>query len=104
NGSTNIARGFGGAALRYSGSAADRLRISFGAEHDLMHDRRKGYTNVGGIQGPLSRNEDNEAWNTGLYAQAEWKLTERWIAHGGLRYSVVRFRNRDFFLGNGDDS
>ena len=104
NGVTNIDRGFGGGALRYSGSAADRVRLSFGAEYDFMHDRRKGYTNLGGVQGALSRNEDNEAWSTGLYAQAEWRIAERWIALGGLRYTTVRFRNRDYFLSNGDDS
>ena len=104
NGVTNIDRGFGGGALRYSGAAADRLRFSFGVEYDLMHDRRKGFTNVNGVQGALSRNEDNEAWSTGLYGQAEWKLGERWVALGGLRTTSVRFRNRDYFLSNGDDS
>jgi iron complex outermembrane receptor protein len=104
NGVSNIDRGFGGGALRYSSSAAEPLRLSFGAEYDLMHDRRKGFNNVNGVQGALSRNEDNEAWSTGLYAQAEWKFAERWIALAGVRNTTVRFRNRDYFVSNGDDS
>ncbi|MBV8031143.1 MAG: TonB-dependent receptor, partial [Betaproteobacteria bacterium] len=104
NGVTNIDRGFGGGALRYAGNPQDAFRVSFGAEYDFMHDRRKGFTNVNGLQGALSRNEDNEAWSTGMYAQAEWRFAERWIALGGIRYTNVRFRNTDYFLANGDDS
>jgi iron complex outermembrane receptor protein len=104
NGVVNIDRGFGGGALRYSSPLGERLRISFGAEYDLMHDRRKGFANVNGQQGALSRNEDNEVWGTGLYAQGEWRFAEPWSAHAGLRNTRVAFRNTDYFLTNGDDS
>ncbi|MGE5639086.1 MAG: TonB-dependent receptor family protein [Clostridia bacterium] len=104
NGVTSIDRGFGGGALRYASSPANALRFYVGAELDFMHDRRKNWTNLNGVQGPLSRNEDNEAWSTGIYAQAEWKLSERWIVNGGARYTNVRFRNHDLFLTDGDGS
>jgi iron complex outermembrane receptor protein len=104
NGVVNIDRGFGGGALRYSNPLSTALRISIGAEHDRMHDRRKGFNNASGFQGALTRDEDNDAWSTGLYAQGEWKFAERWSAHAGVRRSTVRFRNSDHFLTNGDDS
>src|SRR4051812_1038970 len=65
NGVSNIDRGFGGGALRYSGNINPDLKVSLGAEYDFMHDRRKGYTNLNGVQGALSRDEDNEAWSSG---------------------------------------
>jgi iron complex outermembrane receptor protein len=104
NGVANIDRGFGGGSLRYSSEINDRINVSIGAEHELMHDRRKGFNNVNGVAGALSRNEDNEAWHTGIYAQGEWKLAQRWSAHAGLRNTSVRFRNTDYFLSNGNDS
>ena len=104
NGVVNIDRGFGGGSLRYAIPLGERMNLSVGVEHELMHDRRKGFANAGGVQGALSRNEDNEAWHTGAYAQGEWKFAERWSAHAGLRQTNVRFRNTDYFLANGDDS
>jgi len=102
----NIDRGYGGGALRYSNDILESLRLSFGAEHDLMHDRRKGFINNNGTSGALKRNEDNEVWATGFYTQGEWKFAERWSAHAGVRRTRVAFRNTDYFIapGNGDDS
>jgi iron complex outermembrane recepter protein len=104
NGVVNIDRGFGGGALRYFKDLSERFRLSAGAEHELMHDRRKGFTNTNGVRGPLSRDEDNEVWSTGIYGQGEWKFAERWSADAGIRTTRVAFRNKDYFLSNGDDS
>jgi iron complex outermembrane recepter protein len=104
NGVVNIDRGFGGGALRYSNPLSETVKVSLGTEYDLMHDRRKGFNNVNGVQGALTRNEDNEAWSTGIYAQGEWKFAERWSAHAGARYTRVAFRNTDYFLADGDGS
>jgi iron complex outermembrane receptor protein len=103
-GVVNIDRGFGGGALRFSSDIFQNVKLSLGAEHDLMHDRRKGFINDNGTAGALKRNEDNEVWSTGFYVQGEWKFAERWSAHAGARRSSVRFRNTDYFLANGDDS
>ncbi len=102
----NIDRGYGGGALRYTNDIVQSFRLSFGAEHDLMHDRRKGFINNNGTSGALKRNEDNEVWATGFYTQGEWKFAEQWSAHAGARRTRVAFRNTDYFIapGNGDDS
>jgi iron complex outermembrane receptor protein len=107
-GVVSLDRGFGGAALRYFNDLSDWFRLSVGGEYDLMHDRRKGFINNNGVEGALKRNEDNEVWATGLYAQGELRLAEKWFVNAGVRYSRVAFRNKDYFIvpgtANGDDS
>jgi iron complex outermembrane recepter protein len=97
-------RGFGGAALRFS--TGETLRLSIGAEYELMDERRRGFVNNNGVAGALKRDEDDEVSSTDLYAQVEWKFAERWSVHGGLRSSRVEFRSSDHFIapGNPDDS
>jgi iron complex outermembrane receptor protein len=106
----NLDRHYGGTALRVSHDASflDKpLRLSAGVEHERAEDRRTGFTNLNGVPGALRRNEDNRMFSNDQYVQAEWKATERWILHGGVRRSSVRFRNVDYFTaapGNLDDS
>ena len=104
-GVVQLDRDYAGAALRLSTSVSD-WRFSVGAEYDLMDERRRGFINNLGVQGPLKRDEDDEVTATDFYAQAEWQFTERWSAHAGLRTSRVEFRSEDHFIiaGNPDDS
>jgi len=82
------------------------LTISAGAELDSMAERRRGYVNSGGVQGALRRDEDDEVFGTGAYAQGEWRFAERWSLSAGLRSSRVTVSFADHFIvaGNGDDS
>jgi len=104
-GVVQLDRDYAGAALRLSTSVSN-WRFSVGAEYDLMDERRRGFINNLGVQGPLKRDEDDEVTATDFYAQAEWQFTERWSAHAGLRTSRVEFRSEDHFIiaGNPDDS
>jgi iron complex outermembrane receptor protein len=104
-GVVQLDRDYAGAALRLSTSVSN-WRFSLGAEYDLMDERRRGFINNLGVQGPLKRDEDDEVTATDFYAQAEWQFTERWSAHAGLRTSRVEFRSQDHFIiaGNPDDS
>ncbi len=103
-GVVQLDRGYRGGALRYS--TGETVRFSVGAEHERMDERRRGFLNLNGVAGELKRDEDDEVTSTDFYAQAEWKLAERWSLHGGLRTSRVEFTSQDYFItaANPDDS
>jgi iron complex outermembrane recepter protein len=108
-GVVNLDREFGGGALRWFGElalAGRPLRLSLGVEHERMAERRRGFENNNGVAGALRRDEDDTVSSTGTYAQAEWKLGERWSAHLGVRSTQVSFESVDYYIapGNPDDS
>ena len=104
-GVVHLDRDFGGGALRWFGDF-DALRLSAGAEHERMAERRKGFVNLDGVAGDLRRDEDDTVESTDFYLQGEWRFAERWSAHAGVRTSRVKFRAEDFYIvpGNPDDS
>jgi iron complex outermembrane receptor protein len=71
-----------------------------------MQQRRKGFLNNNGSMGALKRDEDDTVSSRNLFAQADWRITDRWAASAGLRNTRVAFNTRDFFIAgaNGDDS
>ncbi|MGH8690840.1 MAG: TonB-dependent receptor family protein, partial [Burkholderiales bacterium] len=104
-GVVQLDRNYAGGALRYFRGLGD-VGLSLGAEYESMAERRKGFVNNNGVQGELRRDEDDEVWSAGFYAQAEWRFAERWSVNGGVRTSRVEFESKDFFIitGNPDDS
>ena len=105
-GVVDLDRNFDSLALRYFHDIGAGVRLSAGAEYETMAEHRRGYINNLGDQGALKRDEDDTVSSAGLYVQGEWKFTERWALHGGLRSSRVDFRSEDHFVapGNPDDS
>lgn len=100
---------YGGASLLWlhEGSLADRpFNFTGGLEQESMQQRRKGFLNNSGSIGALKRDEDDRVSSRNLFAQADWRFTERWAASAGLRNTRVAFNARDFFIvpGNPDDS
>ena len=104
-GVVDLDRSYGGGALRWARDIST-VRLAVGLEHDAMYERRRGFINNNGAIGALKRDEDNTVKATAIYAQADWRLSERWSAYGGARYTRVDFYSRDYYIapGNGDDS
>jgi iron complex outermembrane recepter protein len=90
NAVVNLNTNYQGGALRYFWTGS-KLRLSAGAEYEAMDQGRRNFTNSFGVIGPLTRNEIDEVSSTGIFAQGEWQVAERWIAHAGVRTSDVRF-------------
>ncbi|MBI2754915.1 MAG: TonB-dependent receptor [Betaproteobacteria bacterium] len=98
--------GLGARWARSTDLAGKPLALSAGLELDGMHERRRGYVNLSGVQGALRRDEDDEVFSTGAYVQGDWRFAERWSASAGLRTSRVSVSFDDHFIvpGNGNDS
>ena len=109
-GVVDLDRDYGGASLRLARDTTllgRPLALSVGGEFETMKERRKGFTNNNGDIAGLKRDEDDYATSAGVYAQGEWRLTDRWIAVAGVRANGVAFRANDYFIvapGNLDDS
>jgi len=108
-GVVDLDRDYGGASLRLTNDttlAGRPLTLTLGAETEQMNERRKGFLNVNGDLGTLKRFEDDEVVSNAAYAQAEWRLTEKWLALAGLRANRVAFSSADHYIapGNPDDS
>lgn len=113
----DLSRQYGGVDVRWTAALqlADRpLDVVAGLGYDSLRERRRGYENylgsvanpVLGVQGRLRRSERNEVWNLDPYAQATWRLTDRWTLEAGVRRSSVHFASNDRYIvgANRDDS
>lgn len=105
-------RNFGGADLRVTWQSG-AFTSSAGLAFEREDEDRRGYQNfIGpaaapsavGVLGDLRRAEDNRIESIDAYAQTEANAGERWRLLAGVRIPQVRFRTRDRFLANGDDS
>jgi iron complex outermembrane receptor protein len=112
-GVVDLASDYGGSDARWSwrGDLGGRpFELTAGLAWDRQQQHRRGYENfVGtrlGVRGALRRDEDDTVSNFDQYAQATWRLAERWSLTAGVRHSRVRFRSADRYIvpGNPDDS
>lgn len=104
NGVSAFDRRFEGTGLRWTHGYGERGRVSLGAEYEQAQDVRQGFFNVSGEKGALTRDEVNQVYQAGIYAQGEWNATEALSLSAGVRYTRVNFDSEDHFLSNGDNS
>ena len=86
------------------------LALTFGIQHDVSDEARRGYENFIddqlGVRGTLRRNERDRVTGSDQYLQLEWQPGGRWRVNLGARHSAVRFvsRDRHITVDNPDDS
>ena len=108
-GVVDLDRDYGGLGLRLTRDGkllGAPFTVNVGGDYETMAERRKGFINDNGDTAGLKRDEMDRVTSTGIYAQGEWRFTERWIATAGVRASLIAFSSDDFFIvpGNGNDS
>ncbi|MEO5658671.1 MAG: TonB-dependent receptor [Polaromonas sp.] len=100
NGVVDLDRTYGGIGASWTHATQVNqlpLRWTVGVEADRMRETRKGFTNVAGNNGALTRNEDDTARNTDVFAQVDWTFSPDWQAIAGVRASRVNFNFDDRF-------
>lgn len=109
-GVVDLDRAYQGAAATWTRSlrSGSGLPVTWtaGVEVNRLSEHRQGFVNDAGTAGALRRDEQDQARDTGLFAQVDAWLAPRWRAMAGLRASQVRMRVDDRFItpANPDDS
>ena len=108
-GVVDLQRYFGGGSLNWivdSSLFGRPLSATVGLEQDMMQDRRRGFDNNGGSIGTLRRDENNRVESTNVFAQVDWRFTERTSLSLGIRSTRVSMGLQDFYVTsrNPDDS
>jgi iron complex outermembrane recepter protein len=109
SGVVDLNRDFEGMDLRWTRLteiAGRPFTITGGLNYDVLNEVRKGFGNLNGNIGALTRNEDDKVFDFDQYVQAQWDVADRWSVSGGVRHSTVKFSSEDHFITstNGDDS
>jgi iron complex outermembrane receptor protein len=104
-----LGRDYYGAGLQYNEQTrlgARPLTWVAGYEFDYSKERRQAGAVSGGekVPGSLTRDEDNVAQNSDVFAQTTVLAAERLSATAGVRASSVRMSSEDYYLLNGDGS
>jgi iron complex outermembrane recepter protein len=105
----DLDRTFGGADVHASFETGP-VTTHVGLEVQSEDEHRRGYENfIGttlGVQGALRRDEKNTIESVDPYIQTEWRISDAWQAHAGVRASKARFKSQDHYIvgANGDDS
>ena len=102
-----LERNYSGAGLQYNAlSKIGSTPVTWvvGYEYDRSKETRQGGVAALGEKTTTTRNEDNQATNSDLFAQATVLVSEQISLIGGLRYSTVNFKSSDNYLTDGNGS
>ncbi|HEX7121962.1 MAG TPA: TonB-dependent receptor [Gemmatimonadaceae bacterium] len=96
-----------GVELRYENTAplagrSNRFTLGVQPAYENLDNRQ--YVNEGGGHGALTRDEKDEVWNLGIYAENAFAVTDRLTALVGARFDYSTRSVDDAFLANGDQS
>ncbi len=96
---TGLNRAYYGLGVQYNEKmlvADTAVQWVAGYEFDRSRELRKAGTALRGQQDATNRNEENQAENSDLFAQATAQVSESIAVVGGLRSSNVRFASTDY--------
>ncbi|MDZ7642823.1 MAG: TonB-dependent receptor [Woeseiaceae bacterium] len=93
-----------GVRYRFEELVPEAWELAIGVDLDRQDDDRRRFDNDQGDQGALVFDQRERVSSDAVYAQAKYRLNERWSLSGGLRYDDVEFDISDRFLVDGDDS
>ena len=102
-----LSRDYYGTGLQYNAQTklGDKpVKWVVGYEFDRSKETRQGGVAALGEKKSTTRNEDNQAENSDLFAQATTLVSEHVSLVTGLRYSTVRFASDDHYLSDGNGS
>ena len=100
-------RSYYGTGLQYNQKtklANTPLQWVVGYEFDHSKETRQGGPAALGEKTNITRNEDNQAENSDLFAQVTALVSEQVSLVGGLRHSRVKFTSTDNYLSDGNGS
>lgn len=102
-----LERAYYGTGLQYNGQArigGTPVKWVLGYEFDRSRETRQGGRAALGEKTSTTRNEDNQAENSDIFAQAAAPVSEQLSLVAGLRYSTVRLISDDHYLSDGNGS
>ncbi len=96
-----------GGEIRYTNTAqllGKENQFVVGLAPSLGYIQDNRFINAGGAKGARTANNDEEAYNLNLYAEDQFKLTDRLTLIPGLQLSYASRQTTDYYFPNGDDS
>jgi iron complex outermembrane receptor protein len=105
----DLDRDYAGAGLHWTRKTQANglpLQWTAGLTADRQREHRRGFVNDNGMPGALKRDEDGNAGNLDVFAQADWTFMPDWRLIAGIRSSRVRLAVDDHYVTaiNDDDS
>lgn len=105
-GSVDLDRYFYGVGAQYglTDLFSGKLSLTMGFDVDRQDDDRLRFENNEGVIGDLTFDQNEQVDSSGIYLQADYRLSQAWVINAGIRYDDLRYDVTDRFLGDGDDS
>lgn len=79
-------------------------RLLVGVDYAIQNDDRRRFNNIFGVQGALNLDQIERVQNVGPFLRNEWNMTDRLDLVVGGRWDWLRYRVKDAFLADSDQS
>jgi iron complex outermembrane receptor protein len=105
-GSVDLDRYFYGVGAQFglTDLFSGKLSLTMGFDVDRQDDDRLRFENNEGVIGDLTFDQNEQVDSSGIYLQADYRLSQAWVINAGIRYDDLRYDVTDRFVGDGDES